>query len=214
MASGGGLRRPSSAGGPIKAALDLNFYFFDGGDTGGLAASADGLFHALWIDNRTGLPQVWTASVRADGRGVRNGSPELSDLEDVSEKAILRFENVRFDEVAHTAAIDAVLINTSKEPIVGPLKIRVTSLKSSFGVPEITNADNREKAAGAVWDFTPLLPGSELAPGASSRIRRLEFRLSDLRPFRPVKEGRSLVNLEAKVLAKAPPKKMDKEVAK
>ena len=34
------------------------------GDTAGLAADADGVFHPVWIDNRTGIPQVWTATVK------------------------------------------------------------------------------------------------------------------------------------------------------
>jgi hypothetical protein len=33
------------------------------GDTAGLAADADGVFHPVWIDNRTGIPQMWTATV-------------------------------------------------------------------------------------------------------------------------------------------------------
>ncbi len=33
------------------------------GDTAGLAAGADGVFHPVWIDNRTGIPQMWTATV-------------------------------------------------------------------------------------------------------------------------------------------------------
>lgn len=38
------------------------------GDTAGLAASADGVFHPLWIDTRTGIPQVWTAAVAVAGK--------------------------------------------------------------------------------------------------------------------------------------------------
>jgi hypothetical protein len=33
------------------------------GDTAGLAADANGTFHPVWIDNRTGSPQVWTSAV-------------------------------------------------------------------------------------------------------------------------------------------------------
>jgi hypothetical protein len=33
------------------------------GDTAGMAADADGVFHPLWIDNRTGVRQVWTAAI-------------------------------------------------------------------------------------------------------------------------------------------------------
>jgi hypothetical protein len=36
----------------------------NGGDTAGLTADADGVFHPVWIDNRTGIPQAWTAGVR------------------------------------------------------------------------------------------------------------------------------------------------------
>jgi hypothetical protein len=38
-------------------------FMFMGGDTAGLAADAAGIFHLVWIDNRTGTPQVWTAPV-------------------------------------------------------------------------------------------------------------------------------------------------------
>jgi hypothetical protein len=33
------------------------------GDTAGLAADGDGVFHPVWIDNRTGIPQMWTTTV-------------------------------------------------------------------------------------------------------------------------------------------------------
>jgi hypothetical protein len=34
-----------------------------GGHTAGLEADPSGVFHALWIDNRTGVQQVWTAAI-------------------------------------------------------------------------------------------------------------------------------------------------------
>jgi hypothetical protein len=38
-------------------------FLLNGGDTAGLTAAADGRFHAVWIDNRTGVQQVWTAAI-------------------------------------------------------------------------------------------------------------------------------------------------------
>ena len=35
----------------------------NGGDTAGLATAADGAFHPVWVDDRTGVPQVYTARV-------------------------------------------------------------------------------------------------------------------------------------------------------
>lgn len=34
-----------------------------GGDTAGLAPDSNGTFHSLWVDDRTGIQQVWTATV-------------------------------------------------------------------------------------------------------------------------------------------------------
>jgi hypothetical protein len=37
---------------------------YNGGDTAGLAVSADGAFHPVWIADRAGIPQVYTSIVR------------------------------------------------------------------------------------------------------------------------------------------------------
>lgn len=44
-------------------------FTYNGGDTAGLVATADGLFHAFWVDDRTGVPQVYTSIVKVDSRG-------------------------------------------------------------------------------------------------------------------------------------------------
>jgi hypothetical protein len=36
------------------------------GDTAGLVADANGVFHAAWVDNRTGVRQIWTAAIRVE----------------------------------------------------------------------------------------------------------------------------------------------------
>lgn len=47
---------------PIKAKV------WDLRDTAGLTADADGAFHPVWIDDRTGVQQVWTATVQVGKR--------------------------------------------------------------------------------------------------------------------------------------------------
>jgi hypothetical protein len=49
----------------LKAQIDAgrDSFMFMGGDTAGLVADASGIFHAAWVDNRTGVPQLWTAAV-------------------------------------------------------------------------------------------------------------------------------------------------------
>ena len=41
-----------------------------GGDYSGLAATSDGLFHILWADSRSGIYQLYTATVRVSGNAV------------------------------------------------------------------------------------------------------------------------------------------------
>ena len=48
---------------------------FMGGDTAGLAADALGIFHAAWVDNRTGVPQLWTATVSVRSTGMTHVPP-------------------------------------------------------------------------------------------------------------------------------------------
>jgi hypothetical protein len=47
--------------------LDSKETRLNSGDTAGLAADAAGVFHPVWIDNRTGVHQVWTAPVSVRG---------------------------------------------------------------------------------------------------------------------------------------------------
>jgi hypothetical protein len=58
----GTSREPSAGRTQIDAGRDS--FTFMGGDTAGLAADAEGMFHAVWVDNHTGVPQVWTATVK------------------------------------------------------------------------------------------------------------------------------------------------------
>lgn len=67
--------RVSSAPNHLKASdRHLNV-----GDTAGLAADVQGRFHALWIDNRTGVAQAYTSTVEVRGRvRVRTGNAGAS----------------------------------------------------------------------------------------------------------------------------------------
>ena len=57
--------RVSAAPNDPTAQRDAQPFVATGGDTAGLTAAADGRFHAVWIDNRTGRQQVWTAAITA-----------------------------------------------------------------------------------------------------------------------------------------------------
>ncbi|MEO8430653.1 MAG: sialidase family protein [Acidobacteriota bacterium] len=220
-ASGGGAAsaapeseaEPESPGshpksGEIEIQFGLDSFFYNGGDTAGMAVDAGGDFHPFWVDNRTGLPQVWTAVVAVAGQAVRNGSPELAALENVTGSVRLELTNVVHDRVHGTIAADARLTNVSKRPVPLPLTARVLDLSSDVGVPDIVASDNGAVGAGALWKFgqpsgDSLGSTNVLEPGKSTPSRRIVFRLSELRPFR---EGREfhygLIHVTARMLAR------------
>jgi hypothetical protein len=172
---GGGNARESVRGGNLTITAVPSRSYFRGGDTAGLAADADGGFHPFWIDNRTGVPQVWTANVTVSGKAVRNGSPDLENLDDLTQKVTLEFSYPKYDPAGKTLSTQAHLVNTSTETLSGPIKIRVLTIR--LGATEILNADNHEKGSGAVWDFTAQLSDNQLKPGERTRGKAIEFRV-------------------------------------
>jgi hypothetical protein len=175
---GGGTR--IGGRGPVQFWFGVDFMQFRGGDTSGLAASPDGTFHPVWVDNRTGLAQLWTAPVQVAGKAILNGDEELSGLADVTENVELVFGRPVYDRAKQVVTVEAHVLNTSKQALKGPLMVRLVSLRSRVGAVEVANADNRCERAGAAWNFTSQIDQGSLPAGGRSRARQLEFRLREM----------------------------------
>jgi len=153
------------------------------GDTAGLRADANGVFHALWIDNRTGTEQVYTAPIRVSGAVARYGGAGTG-LTDVSEAVAVDLSDVAIDPKSQVITLELRLRNKAKQPVKGRVMVRVLSAQSEIGTAEFLNADNGEPGAGALFDFTPQLQGAELKPDASSAPKTVRMRVKDPRPAR------------------------------
>ena len=162
--------------------LMLSMFYINGGHTAGMAADAAAVFHPFWVDNRTGVAQVWTAPVTVTGAALPHGSAELAALDEIAENVVLELRNIAYDRATNTASLDARLKNISKDPIGGPIKVRIVELRSDIGIAKVIGADNGEDGVGAVLDFTPVLHGGQLGPGETSGVKHLVFRLEDVRP--------------------------------
>lgn len=206
---GGGAERPKLQGATITAHIQPDQGENAGGDTGGIAADASGIFHPLWVDNRTGILQLWTAAVTVAGKAMRNGDEVSASLTDVSRSIALDFANTNYDPKTGLLSFDATLINTSKESIFAPIKLRVIGLSAGSGSVQIVNPGNHQNGPGAAWDFSDLVSGGTLKPEEKTGAKRFEFRLTGFQPFRRRTNGylpRDFITLESKVLAKAPEK--------
>jgi hypothetical protein len=200
-------RQPDgTTGRPIAVDLRLNGFFVNGGHTSGMAVDAEGVFHPVWIDNRTGVAQLWTAPITVRGSVEKNGASELADLDDITNKVKLEAESTSYDRTTNTLTLTARLRNSSKVTVRGPLKVRVITLTSQLGVPSVVGAENGVTTIGAIWDFGTTVPAFGLLPDSAIAPRILTFRLSDLRPIRLVRESpgftSGLVHFDARVYGK------------
>ena len=151
-----------------------------GGETAGLAADALGVFHALWVDNRTGTRQVWTAPITVDGTVARNGSKDLALLEDVSGDVAVLFSDIKLDKTRQVITANAFIQNTSDSDLHTPLKLRILRLDSRIGLPEFRNADNGCLGPGAIFDFSSATGGGTLTPGKRSAGKQIVVHLDHL----------------------------------
>jgi hypothetical protein len=168
-----------------SALVGVHSFQFSGGHTAGLAAAADGTFHALWVGNPTGVPQLWAATITPNGAAQKNGSAEFAKLTDASGKVKLHFSNRRLFRSSRLVEVDVEIENLSADTLHGPLKLRVLDLNSQLGVAEIVNADEGGKGEGAVFDFTSLLDGGELKPHVTTQPKRIRIQMTELDLLRP-----------------------------
>jgi hypothetical protein len=199
-----GLRAyAGSWNGNLRVDLGFGSFDFNGGHTAGIAADASGSFHPFWIDNRTGVQQVWTAAVSVDGEAIVNSSKQLAELEDASSRVSLYLKDANFDRETGLLTVFAYLRNTSSDVLRLPVFLRVLTFNSKLGDPQIQNADNQEDREGALWDFSRLVPGGGLPPGATTSPKALRFRISNIdwqrQPF-SADDLKGFITFEAKVL--------------
>jgi hypothetical protein len=182
--TGGGSREYWTRGGELKLQLHMQPHEFWAADYSGLAADAAGIFHALWTDNRTGMPQLWTAPVAISGAVVRNGDPLLAQLVDVSSKVALEIVGTQLERASGKLGMTLRLINTSTDTLRAPFKVRALGMSSQLAeIVTATNASNGITGVGAVWDFTAVVPGGFLAPNATSGLQSMAFSLKQWRPL-------------------------------
>lgn len=196
-------RTDSSGGSSLRLNVALVGLQFAGADTAGMAADAAGRFHPFWVDNRTGTPQVWTATVQVNGDVWKNGSAALANLDDLSDKVTWEIIDASYDRSTNLITASVQLKNRSSNVLTGPVKVRALGLRSALGVLEVVNPDNNQKAEGAVWDFSDSLSQGTLKPNETSATKNLIFRLSSVQPFKQGNVYRyGLLSLEARVLGK------------
>jgi hypothetical protein len=124
--------------------------FPNGGDYMGLTSDADGTFHPLWTDTRTGTFQAWTAAIRVDPP-----AQALSPSDQLSKQLSPRFDPASYDPATGVQSIPVRFQNVSGARVCAPLKVTVSDAgKTPRPSPRILNADNHRDWDGASFDYT------------------------------------------------------------
>jgi hypothetical protein len=197
--TGGGHPDPDTRGSNFSGALRVDIW---PGHTVGMTAAADGKFFPFWVDNRTGVGQIWAAPVSVAGRAYRNGSVELDSWTDATSKLSLQFAHRNYDPKTRTVTVDAYLLNTSNESLHGPVRLRFVSLRSRAGTVTVGDGQGDGAGSGAVIAWQSL-PAEGLKPHSVAGPVHLEFhvpRLSELRGSTLDSNPPVLMQFEAKVL--------------
>jgi hypothetical protein len=158
-----------------------------GGDYVGLAAGAEGHFHPLWPDARTGTFQAWTARVKLERGGTgKAAAAQPVDLRavDLRDHVELTFDPGGYDGGTRELRLPIRIRNRSEKTIRGPLQVRVKTFGSGMdgmyleNTPTILNAVNGEKGAGAVFDYSQAFGDFDvLEPGATTEPILWRFQL-------------------------------------
>jgi hypothetical protein len=163
--------------------------FESGGDTQGLAADVNGVFHAGWIDGSSGVMQLATTPFAVHGTVVGATSavarPQTSvearsgGGRDVSTQVKLVSKDCKLDWSSNRFSCTMYLENQSTLPVTGPFEVRMTTLHINFRDFQTENADNGKSGVGAHWIF-PAPNGNTLPPGGRTAARVFRWRFSGL----------------------------------
>lgn len=169
----------SKSSAPSHIAVTFPGRQFFAGDYSGVAAAADGVFHALWVDDRTGIPQVWTARLIATGAEALNSSERLSKYRDASSAVQVRVESSRYDPRTNVVAVVVRLKNISKDRILSPIKLQLLNIRSGIGTAVAINPESSLGEDNARWDVSGSLTGRALTPQEESGSIELRFQIRD-----------------------------------
>jgi hypothetical protein len=142
--------------------------FPNGGETQGLEADHDGVFHAAWVNGETGGLRLWHTSFRIDPT-LRAREPTLGPADtanaygqrapaatdNVSAYVRFRTREPKIDFTQGTMEVTVQIMNAGPKPIRYPIRVVLEGPLNGLGLRglRVANADNRLDGKGATWEF-------------------------------------------------------------
>jgi hypothetical protein len=178
--------------------------FPNGGDTQGLVADAEGVFHAAWINGETGTLQLWYTAFAVDSQlvaGVRarnaertvaaGAAPVPAGRTELTQELTFEVSEPKIDFDRGALEVTVRVVNPTGHPVRGPIDVVVDRLTTesdrAMGLENFkaANADNGKDGEGAAWTFAVGAAGV-LAPNGKTPPRVLRFSFTGGVPQQPI----------------------------
>jgi hypothetical protein len=157
----------------------------NGGDTQGLVAGWDGVFHSAWINGESGVMQLWSKDIAVDKNVAARSSALAHRRKDLSGDLSLEVSEPSIDLAAHTASVKVRLRNPLPVPIAGPFTVVLDAMSGTLKNLRAVNADNGQRDRGAAWEFTTQ-GSTSLQPQQESGAKVFRWEFAD----EPARENR------------------------
>jgi hypothetical protein len=185
VSRGGGRRRDEGRTDTVDVSVSpspVAYYPWNSapGDYAGMAGGADGVFHTFWIGNRTGVGELYTARVTVSGTVGRVRDGELANLENLTSAIEFQYTSSVWNSKTRTISLEYRMLNTSRDTIRRPLKLRIVRLESDLGVPTLLLGQTSTGETATILDLSRALPASGLAPGQATLPQAMRVKLDDV----------------------------------
>jgi hypothetical protein len=169
--------------------------FANGGETQGLQADRDGVFHSAWVGSGLrGTLELWhTSFAVADSLEERERAADSSlgagDRVDLSSELRVEVSAPKIDFAHGLLEVSMRVINPTAQDVSGPIDAVMLDLttrrEQGMGLKalQVVNADNGKNGAGATWRF--VASAGRLAGGKSTEVRTLRFTFESGIPNEP-----------------------------
>jgi len=164
----------------VSAVGYIDRFNFLGGDYASLTADSAGRFWPLWIDNHTGVRQLWTAPIVVEGRAAQSAEL-LSD--DVTAELRLDYKSGTYQEKTRSFEEEFEATNIGDRPLRLPLRVKVLELTSEYGTAAIVGSDNGLQSTGAIVTLGSATGKALLRPGETTEQRLLSVYLANRPPL-------------------------------
>ncbi len=147
----------------------------NGGDTFGLLAGPDGIFHVAWISSVNDVMQLFYCQIRVDRATIERvqlSSPRAE--RELTNALQLQLDSAIFDTKNRVISVGVRLSNPGLAAYQGPFTLRLARLGKGFPGVRAVNADNGEEGAGAAWEYRGSDTG-KLKPGERSERKILRW---------------------------------------